>query len=147
MSSWVYWEQFTWGFPTWQPWNDVIKVTQVEYTSPGAIEFSLTTSNHIRWYKGIQIADSPVEWGSAWTKDDNHGPVTIHLDYIPVFLDNAALEFVRPGWLGVATGVYKVGDLKRYLGKRVTLQWQWDWGANELDGNTRPNPSPPVPGA
>jgi hypothetical protein len=147
MSSWVYWEQFTWGFPTWQPWNDVIKVVAVTEGAADTLEFVLTSASYVEWYKAIQITDCPVWFGTAWTAASDHGPRSLIVPYIPVFLDTAALEFVRTGWFGIATGLYKVGDLQRYRGKRVFLDWQWDWGNSTLNGFSRPAPSPPVPGA
>ncbi len=102
---------------------------------------------HIWRYEAIQVVDSPVNRGTAWTNRHDHGPRSIVIQYIPVFVDNAALEFVRTGWFGIGTGMYKVGDLKRYNGKRVTLDWQWDWGGNSVDGIPVPVPTPPVPGA
>jgi hypothetical protein len=148
MSDWKWWEQFTWGYRTPSPWYDIIKVVSVEDRAPDTIEFALTSAPVIEWYKAIQVVDSPGWYGTAWTNRDDHGPRSIIIQYIPVFVDNAALEFIRTGWFGIATGVYKVGDLKRYNGKKVTLDWQWDWGGDETRGYTVPeNPTPPVPGA
>ena len=140
MSDWIWWEQLHWGFRLSN--GDVIKVTSVEDGVQNEVEFVLTTVSGITWAKSIGVVGSPVNWGEAFTANDNHGPSSLKINAIPVLLTNAGLEFRKAAFLGIHTGLYKVGDLLRYNGKKVTFEWQWDWG-----GPGAPSPTPPVPGA
>lgn len=146
MSDWIWWEQITWGFRL-RSGSDVIRVTSVEDGTPGQIEFVFSTAPYIWWGKAIQVVDSPVWFGYAWTNRDDHGPRSLIVPVIPVLIENAALEFVKTAWFGIWTGYYKVGDLLRYRDKKVTIEWQWDWGGDTVNGNSVPAPAPPVPGA
>jgi len=148
MSEWIWWEQLTWGYRFQQTGGlDVIKIVQVSNGDPDQIRFDLTTVPPVNWAKAIRIIDSPVDWGWATTNGDNRGPSPLVVQAIPPLVENAALEFRKAAFLGQDTGFYKVGDLFRYRGKVVVLEWRWDWGGDERDGYTVPDPSPPVPGA
>src|SRR5215218_4821636 len=128
MSEWIWWEQLTWGYRFQQTGGlDVIKIVQVSNGDPDQIRFDLTTVPPVNWAKAIRIIDSPVDWGWATTNGDNRGPSPLVVQAIPPLVENAALEFRKAAFLGQDTGFYKVGDLFRYRGKVVVLEWRWDW--------------------
>lgn len=144
MSQQIEWYQLEWGYVLNYPGGgDVIRITDVQCGTPGQIEFVLRSAPNITWTKILSITDTPTNFGSVATEGNDHGPNSFIVPVIPEALAGASLLFAKAATLGVLTGMYTVGDLLRYSGKKVEFTWFWDWGGPGAPGPVQPvlNPS------
>lgn len=146
MSTKIEWYQLEWGYVLQSPGGgDVIRITDVQCGTPGQIEFVLRTAPNITWAKSIKIVDTAAQFGEASTADADHGPKSLIVEVIPEALGGASLLFSKAATLGVFTGMYTVGDLLRYSGKKVEFTWFWDWGGPGAPAPVSPVPNPSCP--
>lgn len=110
------------------PDGDVIKLVSVTSGDPNAIEFVLQSTLNVTWRKGIRLVNTGgTDFGEASTRDSDHGPNSLRVPFIPQVLANAKLQFTKAKTLGVQTGMYEVGDLVQFKGKRLLFEWRRDF--------------------
>lgn len=135
----IEWYQLEWGFRLQYPGGgDVIRITDLRIGTPGEIQFALRSAPDITWRKSIRLHGTQADFGEAYTVGGDHGPKLLTVPVVPPALSQATLLFSKAATLGVDTGMYAVGDLLRYEGRRVEFTWLWDWGAGGAPGPEHP---------
>jgi Tectonin domain len=111
--------------------GDVIKLVSVEPGDPNVIEFALQSTLNVTWRKAIRLVNTGgMQFGEAYTRDSDHGPNAFRASFFPQVMANAKLEFTKAKTLGVQTGMYQVGDLAQFKGKRLLFEWRRDFPGN-----------------
>lgn len=146
MSEWVPWYQIQWGMRLYQAGQaglDVIRISSVVEGPAEEFTMKLRVIAPVTWLKGIALSNQ-ANWGAVWA-DEAHPEGSMTYPVIPELLQdqNTYLEFSKAAFLGVQTGMYKLGDVMRCAGRVITFDWLYDFGG-PLPPEV-PQPSPPVP--
>lgn len=146
MSEWVPWYQLQWGMRLYQAGSaglDVIQISSVTVGPPESFTINLRLVRPVTWPKSIALVNQ-ANWGPAWANEGQpEGSMTIPVISELLQDPNTYLEFSKAAFLGIQTGMYKLGDVMRCVGKIVTFDWLYDFGG-PLPPEV-PAPSPPVP--